>query len=99
MNAYTLLAKPLTLREIMSHKTEDDYIEGVIAVDIEDLINNDLEGVLDMLSEQLTNSYLLMSMGYEVVGHEGNTLHMKVWGDVSMIIERETEENRGEVSS
>lgn len=41
---------------------------------------------LDLISEKLTNSPLLMEINYSVVGVDGEMILLKVSGDVSEII-------------
>jgi hypothetical protein len=85
---YKLLHEPLSLAEMKEQAgTKNAYIKGVVAVDLSDAIDNDLEGWLDLLSEKLTDSPLLMDTNYEVVGHQGDTLHLQVTGDASQVIE------------
>lgn len=82
---YQVLEKPLTKTELMKVEI-DGYVSGVVTVDLSEFIDNDIEGVLDILSERLTDSPLLSDINYEVVGHDGDTLHVKVTGDIVEII-------------
>jgi len=63
--------------------------EGRITVDVhvelEQFIGNDREGVLDVLSEAATGTELLGDISYKVVGHEGDTLHIEVSGDIELV--------------
>ena len=77
--------------------TEDikkNYVEGYVQVHISSLIDNDLEGFLDLLSVSLVNNELLMDINYDVValGEDKNDLILKVRGDVSTIVEELEEE-------
>ena len=66
-------------------------------MDLDEVGRFDFESFLDLISERLTGSELLMNIDYDVVGHEGNTLHMKVGGDPSEIRGmREDEEDEEE---
>ncbi len=78
--------------EIIASRDENNYVEGYVQVHISTLIDNDLEGFLDIISEELIGSDLLMDINYEVVGvEEGNELIIKVRGDVSAVLETEEE--------
>lgn len=56
------------------------FITGTIRVELEDAVNNDLEGFMDLLSERLIGSIFGMETNYEVVGFEptANTLLVEV---------------------
>lgn len=66
---------------------EQGYVSATVSVDLADLIDNDLEGVLDILSEKLVGNDLLMDIDYRVggtgPGNPGAVL-LKVSGDPSM---------------
>ena len=51
--------------------------------DLSEIINLDLEGFLDRISED-AGFPLLMDQSYQVEGHEGDTLLIRVRGDVSL---------------
>lgn len=78
---FTPLDKPLTAEDVDS----DGWVRGVIRVELSELISNDLEGVLDILSERLTGSGLLSDITYDVVGNDGDTLFVRVSGDAGLI--------------
>lgn len=75
------LDKPLTEKDVDS----DGWVRGVIRLELSELIRNDLEGALDIMSERLTGSGLLSDIAYEVVGHDGDTLFVQVSGDAGLI--------------
>ena len=85
---YTLLHQPLSkkaIRDLLDAKP-DDYIRGVVAMDLSDLIDNDFEGILHLMSEKLTGTELLTDIHFKIVGFEGETtLHIEVSGDLSQI--------------
>jgi len=85
---FAVLEEPLSVAEMkrMIEGKEDTYVEGVVVVDLSDIIDNDLEGFLDIISEKLCNSPLLMDSDYSIVGHTANSLLVKVTGDVSGIL-------------
>lgn len=89
---YTVLRKPLTERQIVqaikNSVPVDGYISAVIAVDVSEIVDaGGLEGFLDLISNRLTGSDLLMDADYDVVGHKGDELHFRVSGDASGIVE------------
>lgn len=75
------IEKPLTDAEAGMLQTRDGAVHGIIAVDLCDLIHNDLDAVLDILNEKLTET-LLCNISYRVVGfsEDGKTLHLRVSG-------------------
>lgn len=68
MNQMKVLEKPLTKKELESEMNENRYIKVIVPVEVEALINNDLEGVLDLLSELVTGTPCLMDISYKAVG-------------------------------
>lgn len=57
-----------------------------VEISLHDLIDNDLEGILDLLSEKATGSPLLQDITYRVVGCvPPHTLYIEVDGDDSAI--------------
>ena len=84
------LTKPMTVEEMKKNMNNDCFIKGNVAINLSDAIDNDLEGFLDILSENLTGSPLLMDISYKVVGCEdGDMLIIEVIGDVSNILDSE----------
>lgn len=76
--------------EVIASRDENNYVEGYIEVHVSTLVDNDLESFLDIISEELVGSDLLMDVNYSVVGLEDNDmLILKVSGDVSSIIDEE----------
>ncbi len=79
--------------EIIASRDENNYVEGYVQVHVSTLTDNDLEGFLDIISEELIGSDLLKDINYEVIGvEEGNELIIKVTGDVSGVLETEEED-------
>jgi hypothetical protein len=76
------------------------YVAQTIQVD---LINADYEQVLDLISERATGSKCLSNVQYQVTGHCGNTLLLRVRdtleciSDVVELDESELTEQRHEV--
>jgi hypothetical protein len=59
----------------------------IVEVDLSEIIDTDLEGFLDILSERATGSPLLMDISYRIVSVENDTLKIEVDGDTSAIEE------------
>lgn len=90
------LTKPLTKNEIKEKTDENGYIAGNVLVDTDDMIDSDLEGFLDILSERLTGSPCLMDINYRIVGIVGSEdkehaglIIMEVQGNTTMIVDEE----------
>ena len=81
-------------KEVIASRNEDNYVEGYVQIHISDMIDNDLETFLDLLSLNLVGNELLMDINYDVVGlaDEPNTLVLKVRGDVSDVLEFDEED-------
>lgn len=83
-----VLKRPLSKREItrQSNENEHGYVKGCVYAGMSEFVNNDLEGVLDMLSEKLVGSALLMDINYTVKqALSDNMLVVEVTGDPSMV--------------
>lgn len=93
MNDLNVLTEPLTQEQMKAMMNENCYVTAIVPVYVSDLIDNDLEGVLDLLSELMTGSLCLMNIGYKVVGViDEYTLAIQVEGDVSEVINDYDEE-------
>jgi hypothetical protein len=79
----------LSRQETVAAVGKGEYVEGVVAIDLGDLIDLELEGFLDKLSQLLTGGELLMDIQYEVVGHEKDSLWMKISGNAKEVVETE----------
>lgn len=64
---------------------QNDFITAKVEVDLSEFIDNDLEGVLDLLSERATGASILSDISYKVINHEGNALQIAVTGCISEI--------------
>ena len=81
---------PLPEEVISANTDENGYIEGVIKLNLSDIINSDYEQFLDTLSEALVESDLLMDLSYEIISlcpEEKNTLFILVRGDATSVLE------------
>lgn len=86
---------PLTKEAVCRYKDDNNYIRGIVKVELSDMIENDLEGFLDLISEKLTGSPLLMDIGYEPVSVFEEELYLLVSGDVSGILDEEQNNEGG----
>ena len=95
MENVVVMQKPYTMEQMKEalRGENEGYIEGVVAVDLSDVIDNDLEGFLDLISYKMTGTELLMDINYNVVGHEEDMLFIKVRGDVSNIVDCEDDDS------
>jgi hypothetical protein len=80
---------PLSRQEMVAAVNKDEYVEGIVAIGLDDLIDLDLETLNDKLSLLLTGDELLMDIRFEVVGYENGSLWMKVSGDAKEGVETE----------
>lgn len=96
-----VLKNPLTLEEIKSKLEKDStYVTGVVEVGLRFIIDNDLEGLLDELSERLIGTSTLMDISYKVVGvgSDGSTLFIEVTGDASEMLGNKKDPSLADVS-
>ena len=78
--------KPLSRQEMRATVRRGDYVSGVVAVDLGEIIDYDHEWLLNECSALLTGSELLMDISFKVVGHHGDTLWLRVSGDASEVV-------------
>lgn len=87
-----IILKPLSLTEIKERlEDESTYIRGVVPIGLQDIVDNDFETFLDILSENLIGNVCLMDINYKCVGieDEGQTLLIEVSGDVSNVLDED----------
>lgn len=94
-----VMARPLSYARMRQMADENNFVSGVVKVTLDEVIKRDLEGFLDLVSTRLTGSELLMEIGYQVVGHQGDTLLIKVRGQVDQLLELEEELKEEEAAS
>lgn len=93
-----VLEKPLSIMEMLDCCDADLYVEGLyvegdVVIDLSELIDHDLEGILDIMAERLTGSPLLMDVNYSLVDIlDKNSAIMRVRGDVTNILETDMDE-------
>lgn len=63
----------------------NNQITVTVRVDLSKFIDNDLEGILDHLSEEACGSTCMGNINYVVTGAEGNELTLEVTGDLSIV--------------
>jgi len=56
-----------------------------IKIELSDLIENDLEGVLDLISEQCINSPLLSNLAWDIESAKCQTITLRVRGDIGEV--------------
>ena len=60
------------------------YIKENVYIEMDDLIHNDYEELLDLMSTKVTGTELLMDINYRIVGlHDEYTMVVEVTGDIS----------------
>ena len=80
---------PLTEKLIRRYMDGDNFIHGIVKVELSDMIDNDLEAFLDFLSEKLTGGSLLMEISYEPVSVcDDGEIYLLVSGDVTKILKK-----------
>ena len=72
-----ILKRPLSERALRK-----PHVEGIVKVDLNDIIGSGLEAFLDLLWEKLSGSKSLYNLNYKIVGHvDATTLLIHVSGD------------------
>ena len=68
---YTVMEQPYTAAEILKNLDDDGQISGVVGISLDDIIENDMEGFDDILTERLVGlNCCLSEISYDVVGVE-----------------------------
>lgn len=84
----TVLQTPLSPYEIGMWVDEDGFVSGLSSIDFSELIENDVEGVNDLIGRDLVGSEILMEPTATPVRVEADgTLVVRLAGDASMIID------------
>jgi hypothetical protein len=90
---YKIQNKPLTKAQLKEWADPSGWVDDIVVkVDLSEIIESDLEGFLDLLGE-LVGSPLMQDISYHVVGHDDDTLHIEVHGDVSEDIDDDKDDN------
>lgn len=93
---YDLLTRPLTATQIRRQMDADGLVEGVVSIELDDIIDNDRDRVMELFAEALVDNTALEDIEYELVGNDGDMLHILVRGDASNLVEDEEEEEGDE---
>lgn len=88
-----VLDNPLTIEEMKSQMISNNKVKGIVAISVSDMIDNDLEGFLDILSETLVGNPCLMDINYNLVATKDGIIYIEVIGDASEIIRMDSDSN------
>ena len=87
-----VLEQPMSVSQIVKETTKDDpYIRGNVIVQLKDMIHSDVESFLDLVSEKLCGSTLLMDIEYTAIDVIGGDVVLVVSGDASQVMEMDEE--------
>lgn len=93
MNELNVLKQPLKVEEMKRMMEQKGYIEAIVPVELNELLNGDLESFLDLISELATGSVCLMNIDYEMIQViNPYTVAIKVTGDASSVLDWEAED-------
>ena len=84
------LEEPLTLEELKALANENDYIKDIIiAISDKEIIENDKEGFLDLISKKTTGSICLREINEKMIGciTEKKLILYSVTGNIADVIE------------
>ncbi|KQN96836.1 hypothetical protein [Paenibacillus sp. Leaf72] len=88
---------PLTLSQIKDRIGANNMIKGIIKVDFNQMLELNLDEFLDLISEKLIGSPLLMDVTYELIAVANvDSVWVKVSGDASFIMNSDTQEEVNE---
>lgn len=93
------LEAPMSLEEIramIKDERSENVIHGIIAVELYDLVANDLEWLNDLATLSLTDTVDLQNIGYHVVGGNGSTVLIRVSGTIDELLDRADEDTASE---
>lgn len=74
------LTTPLDLTACREIIDSDGWVRGVIAASLDELVENDLEDVLDLLSRRLVGANVLLDIEFEAIGLRDGAILVKVTG-------------------
>jgi hypothetical protein len=82
----TVAYSPLTVKELRTIADEDSYVTVTVPVSLDDLIDYDLEGILDLLCDKVGID--LSDINYSVAGTTPDgCILVSVTGDISLSLE------------
>ena len=73
-----VLNRPYNRAEVVRKCTAGNRISGIVRISLYDLLENNQEGFLDQLNEELVGDIMLSDWHYKVVGHKENDLFLFV---------------------
>ena len=79
-----VLSVPYSKIEIKQQMKKNQVVQGIVAVDVSNLIAWSYEQFINELSNRLIGGDLLMDVDYCLVGHKGSMLHFQVRGFVDL---------------
>lgn len=82
----TAITQPLTREQLVSLADTEGWIEVDVKVHLSEIIDNDLEGFLDILCERVGAS-MLTDINYSIAGHEADDLTITVTGSLEYELE------------
>jgi len=84
--SYILLEAPYARAQIEAIQNTAGSMSGIISVDLDEFIDNDIEGLMDIFEERLVDEGVLGDISYDVVGNGmGNVIHIRVTGVVELL--------------
>lgn len=63
------IKRPMTLAEVRRAIDADNRVKAVVAFDLHDLTDNDIEGFNDLAESRILTHGILSDIGYTIVGH------------------------------
>ncbi len=83
---YPLLTKPLTREQIVGQLDDCGDVKATVAVELSEIIDNDIEGLMDILEERMLSTGILSNISYEAIGvsDDGYNIHINVCAQVEL---------------
>jgi hypothetical protein len=82
------LFRPLTVEQVKQRVDEHNHIEGIVRIDLTDVVYDTEESFLDRLSKALVGDTTLTCISQVVVGELDGFILVKVGGDASARLRR-----------
>lgn len=73
----------------------EGFVTGKVMIGVNDLIERDLEGALDLFAEKLVGNTLLSDVSYHAVGTQDGQIEMQISGSVEHILALRAENEEG----
>lgn len=84
-----VLLKPLTVEQIRQRVGERNHIEGIVRIDLTDVVYDTEQSFIDRLSKALIGDKTLTCVSHVVVGEMDGFVLVKVGGDASTVLQEE----------